>query len=125
MQVADPRFPNIFAVGDVAATDAHKASGPGHRQAQVAADNIIGMIRGGRPEHIYLRETRRIHLSLGLQLYVTFENPREEGGEPSIKIIDFEDGEHDQDEAERTRLFECRVQNLWERRAPGVTDYYL
>ncbi|KAF5337990.1 hypothetical protein D9758_014319 [Tetrapyrgos nigripes] len=38
-------FPNVFAIGDVADTGAHKAAKPGGVQAEVAARNIEKMIR--------------------------------------------------------------------------------
>ncbi|KAF7329738.1 FAD/NAD(P)-binding domain-containing protein [Mycena kentingensis (nom. inval.)] len=123
MQITDTRFPRVFAVGDVAATNAHKSSGSGHRQAAVAVQNIEQMIRGERPESVYLPGQRKIRLSLGLHSYVTFKNPEEDGGSPSIKFMELNDANHDA--AEITQLFECRAQTVWERRALGVTDYYL
>lgn len=38
-------YPNVFAIGDVAETGAHKAAKPGSAQAEVAARNIEKMIR--------------------------------------------------------------------------------
>jgi hypothetical protein len=38
-------YPNVFAIGDVADTGAHKAAKPGSVQAEVAARNIEKMIR--------------------------------------------------------------------------------
>ncbi|KAK7033393.1 FAD/NAD(P)-binding domain-containing protein [Favolaschia claudopus] len=102
LQIVDPLFPRIFAIGDVAETGAHNAAGPAHRQAEVAARNIARMIAGESPT-IYVPAIHKIRLSLGLHFYVVFENP--------------EDG--------KTRMYECRVQRVWARRAPGVTDYRL
>ncbi|KAJ7476157.1 FAD/NAD-P-binding domain-containing protein [Mycena latifolia] len=66
MQIADPLFPRVFAVGDVAATNAHKAAGPGHRQAEVALQNIVRMIAGYPAQVAYAPAHPHIRLSLGL-----------------------------------------------------------
>nr|GAT52073.1 FAD/NAD(P)-binding domain-containing protein [Mycena chlorophos] len=123
MQIIDSRFPRVFAVGDVAAANAHKAVGPGRRQAAVAVGNIVQMIRGCSANNVYVPGARKIRLSLGLHSYVTFTNPTQENREPTVEFVDLGDGTHD--EAEVARLFECRVQSVWERRALGVTDSYL
>ncbi|KAF7343321.1 FAD/NAD(P)-binding domain-containing protein [Mycena venus] len=123
MQIADAAFPRIFAIGDVAATGAHNAAGPAHRQAEVAAQNIVRMIAGDRPHVGYVPAVSKIRLGLGLHLYVEFQDPLDVEREPVVKFLDFDDGKHSQEEI--TRMFECRVQQVWERRAPGVTDYYL
>ncbi|KAJ6532091.1 hypothetical protein B0H19DRAFT_1189951 [Mycena capillaripes] len=123
MQIADSAWPCVFAVGDVAATGAHKAAGPGHRQADVAVQNIVRMIKGESASAEYVVVTPHIRLSLGLHSYVTFKNPKDTGGEPGVLFIDLEDGTHD--EKEISGRYECRVLNVWEKRAPGVTDYYL
>lgn len=66
LQLADPKYPNIFAVGDVADSGAHKAARPGGAQAAVLARNLVAMIEGKEPtEHIVVSPPA-IHLSLGL-----------------------------------------------------------
>ena len=44
LQFADARYPQLFAVGDVADTGAHKAARPGAVQAGVAARNIVAQV---------------------------------------------------------------------------------
>ncbi|KAJ7707409.1 FAD/NAD-P-binding domain-containing protein [Mycena rosella] len=123
MQIADPLFPRVFAVGDVAATSVHKAAGPGHRQADVAVRNIVRMIAGYPARTAYVPARPRIRLSLGLHSYVWFQDPEAEGQAPGVRFIDLEDGGHEEEEIER--MYECRVKSVWQKRAPGVTDYYL
>ncbi|KAF7316603.1 FAD/NAD(P)-binding domain-containing protein [Mycena chlorophos] len=123
MQIIDSRFPRVFAVGDVAAANAHKAVGPGRRQAAVAVGNIVQMSRGCSANNVYVPGARKIRLSLGLHSDVTLTNPTQENREPTVEFVDLGDGTHD--EAEVARLFECRVQSVWEWRAVGVADYYL
>ncbi|KAJ6520876.1 FAD/NAD-P-binding domain-containing protein [Mycena vulgaris] len=122
LQIADPAFPRVFAVGDVAATGAHKAAGPGYRQADVAVRNIVRMIAGYSARIEYVPAKPGIRLSLGLHSYVKFQDP-EEGQAPGVRFIELEDGNHEEEEIEK--MYECRVRNIWEKRAPGVTDYYL
>ncbi|KAJ7928742.1 FAD/NAD-P-binding domain-containing protein [Mycena leptocephala] len=69
LQITDPAFPHVFAIGDVAAARAHKASGPGHRQADVAVQNMVQMIAGGCPRAVYVPAAPHIRLSLGLVRY--------------------------------------------------------
>ncbi|KAJ4334038.1 hypothetical protein N0V95_009272, partial [Ascochyta clinopodiicola] len=40
LQIQHPSYPNIFALGDIAATKAHKAARPALKQAEVVAENI-------------------------------------------------------------------------------------
>jgi hypothetical protein len=54
---------------------------------------------------------------------VTFTDPQWAGGAPEVTFIDLEDGTHEEEEV--AWRYECRVQTVWERRAPGITDYYL
>ncbi|KAJ7126743.1 hypothetical protein C8R44DRAFT_839772 [Mycena epipterygia] len=106
LQVADPVFPRVFAIGDVAATGAHKAAALGHRQAAVAVQNIVQMTAAHGACVEYVPATRTSGSPLAwYHSYVTFKNPATEGDAPGVQF--------------------CRVQRVWERRAPGVTDYYL
>ena len=71
LQFADPRYPHLFAVGDIADSGAHKAARPGALQAAVAARNIAalavaegeGSTEGG--ERLVVQPAG-IHLTLGL-----------------------------------------------------------
>lgn len=67
-------FPNVFALGDVADTGAHKAARPAVVQAAVVARNIEKILQArmaGQPEpdlvlDEYKPDLAGIHLSLGL-----------------------------------------------------------
>lgn len=66
LQFQDPKYPNIYAVGDIADSGAHKAARPGAAQAAVVAKNIVAMIEGGQPSEKIVVSPPGIHLSLGL-----------------------------------------------------------
>lgn len=59
-------YPNIFAVGDIADTGAHKAVRPGMAQAAAVAKNIRSLIDGNKPTEKYTVSPAGIHLTLGL-----------------------------------------------------------
>ncbi|KAF7329718.1 FAD/NAD(P)-binding domain-containing protein [Mycena kentingensis (nom. inval.)] len=123
MQLLDARFPRVFAVGDVAATSAPKAVGPAQEQAAVAVQNILQMIGGSQnTPTTYAPTKEKIRVPLGLYSYVLFQDPEKEDGCPSMSFVNMVDGTHD--EAEIMHWFECRLKKAWDRRAPGVTDYY-
>jgi apoptosis-inducing factor 2 len=65
-QLQDPRFPNVFAVGDVADSGAHKAARPGMSQALTVAENIRRLHASKGEELLdYKPGPAAIHLSLG------------------------------------------------------------
>lgn len=66
MQFRDPRYPHLFAVGDIADSGAHKAAKPGAVQATAAAKNIAAMVAGREPEERLVVAPAAIHLTLGL-----------------------------------------------------------
>ena len=66
MQFADQRFPNLFAVGDIADSGAHKAARPGQVQAAVAARNIASLVGGGEASAELVVAPASIHITLGL-----------------------------------------------------------
>lgn len=66
MQFLDDKYPNLFAVGDIADTGALKAARPGVAQAAVLAKNVQAMIEGRKPEESYVLGPAGIHLSLGM-----------------------------------------------------------
>lgn len=66
MQFADPAYPHLFAVGDVADSGAHKAARPAAQQAVAAAKNIAAMIEGRQPSEEISVSPAGIHLTLGL-----------------------------------------------------------
>lgn len=66
LQFQDPKYTNLFAVGDIADSGAHKAARPGLRQAEVVAKNVLALIKGQEArDHIEISPPA-IHLSLGL-----------------------------------------------------------
>lgn len=66
LQFEDPKYPNLFAVGDVADSGAPKAARPGAAQASVVAKNIVSMIEGKEPQENLVITPPGIHLTLGL-----------------------------------------------------------
>jgi apoptosis-inducing factor 2 len=74
MQFSDKKYPNLFAVGDIADTGLHKAARPGSAQAAVVAKNIQALIEGREPQEHFSWSPRAIHLSLGL---VSAVSPRD------------------------------------------------
>lgn len=66
LQLDDPAYSKIFAVGDIADSGAHKAARPGSVQAGVVARNVLEMIEGGEARETYTPGPAGIHLSLGL-----------------------------------------------------------
>ncbi len=66
LQIADSNYANVFAIGDVADTGAHKAARPGMSQAKVASHNIEMLIKGKNSDlQTYYADTPGIGLSLG------------------------------------------------------------
>lgn len=66
LQLHDPAYDHIFAVGDIADTGLHKAARPGGAQAKAVAKNVLSMIEGQQPTAHFEHSVRAIHLSLGL-----------------------------------------------------------
>ncbi|KAJ7140966.1 hypothetical protein C8R44DRAFT_931292 [Mycena epipterygia] len=120
LQIVDPAFPKVFSIGEVAATGGNKAAVPGYTQAGIATQNIVNMIAGSSERVEYVPAAPGIHLAVGLHSYVTFYNPSAPGEEPTVRFTELGDG----DSEEVRQWYECRCHLIWERRAPGVTDYY-
>jgi len=66
MQFQDPKYPHLYAVGDIADSGAHKAARPGMGQAAVLAKNIVSMVEGREPTETIEITPPAIHLTLGL-----------------------------------------------------------
>jgi len=66
LQFLDPKYPHLFAVGDIADSGAHKAARPGRVQATAAAKNIAAMIAGKELAEEIAIAPPAIHLTLGL-----------------------------------------------------------
>ncbi|KAE9401214.1 FAD/NAD-P-binding domain-containing protein [Gymnopus androsaceus JB14] len=123
LQVDAPGISNIFALGDVADTGAHKAARPGHAQAIVLAGNIeklIGARAAGEsnPEKLdeYKADGAGIHLSLGLNESLKFRNPTAEDAKPWVMWDEPGSQKHD-----------AGCSRIWTVRAPwaGPDAYHL
>lgn len=111
LQLDDERYPNIFAVGDVAATGANKAARPGFKQATLVAQNIQHLLHGESLDSYDTSDPAAIHLTLGIVRHslhgrlqpinaenyelidqqvksVVFRNPESGSTEPTIKHKD-------------------------------------
>ncbi|KAM3422419.1 hypothetical protein BST61_g2770 [Cercospora zeina] len=95
LQLQDPAYAHIFAVGDIADTGLHKAARPGAAQAKIAAKNVLAMIEGHEPEGEIEHSVRAIHLSLGLKRNIIFRNPNEAEGQTEPVVIEKFDGRED------------------------------
>jgi NADH dehydrogenase FAD-containing subunit len=73
LQFLDSKYPNLFAVGDIADTGMHKAARPGAAQAAVAARNTQALIEGKEPQEHFNWSPAGIHLSLGLVSATEYE----------------------------------------------------
>ena len=105
LQISDPEYPNIFAVGDIAATGAHKAARPGFAQAELVAKNIPHLLKGESLESYDSIPPAAIHLTLGITKSVIFANPAP-GSEPTIRHKD--DG-----------ALDMGIDGVWTRRGGG------
>lgn len=83
LQLADPEYPHIFAVGDIADTGAHKAARPGAAQAAVLAKNVLSMVEGKELSEGITITPPALHITLGLQKNMVFRNPPPGETEPS------------------------------------------
>ncbi|KAJ4397489.1 hypothetical protein N0V93_001718 [Gnomoniopsis smithogilvyi] len=111
MQLADPAYPHLYAVGDVADSGAHKAARPAGAQAIAAAKNIASMIAGQQPTEEIVVGPAAIHLTLGLTKNTIFRNPNSKEGitEPHINLKD--DG-----------AANMNIERTWENRGVKVSD---
>jgi NADH dehydrogenase FAD-containing subunit len=66
LQLLNPSYSNIFALGDIADTGAPKAARPGMMQADVVVENILSLIAGKEPTKHLEVGPAAIHLTLGL-----------------------------------------------------------
>ncbi|KAA1473325.1 FAD/NAD-P-binding domain-containing protein [Dentipellis sp. KUC8613] len=114
LQIADPAYPHVFALGDVADTTHAKAARPAMQQAEVVAANIRKLEDGASADELsrYTDTPRGIHLSLGIKHSVKFQNPEKPGDEPWVQF-----GDHGS--------LDMNPQRIWKMKAPGLTDYHL
>jgi NADH dehydrogenase FAD-containing subunit len=117
LQIADSRFPNIFALGDVADTKAHKSARPALKQVEVVVSNILKLLEDERDLVKYeVADPAAIHLTLGIEKSVIFRNPRGDGSEGSEEpvVIHKDDGKLD-----------MGIDGVWARRGADVTQAML
>ncbi|KAI5294171.1 hypothetical protein KEM52_004559 [Ascosphaera acerosa] len=93
LQLDDPQYPNIFAVGDVADTGARKTVRAALPQITTVAQNVLRLIEGKEADQTFTPSPLGIHLSLGKTRNVVFRDPAAEGGDPTV--IDRDDGVDD------------------------------
>lgn len=69
LQVDSDRYPNFFAVGDVADSGAPKMGRVTFNQGEVAAKNISDLLQGNKPSSSYIQRPKEgaLHLSLGFE----------------------------------------------------------
>ncbi|KAJ9397562.1 hypothetical protein DTO282F9_5567 [Paecilomyces variotii] len=111
MQFSDEKYPNFFAVGDIADTGSHKAARPGIAQAAVVAKNIQALIEGRSADEKFSWGPRAIHLTLGLKKNVIFRDPNEAEGDTEPSITWKDDGQED-----------MGVEGIWKRQGMEVTS---
>ncbi|KAI0425396.1 hypothetical protein F5Y09DRAFT_346760 [Xylaria sp. FL1042] len=117
LQLQDPAYPHLFAVGDIADSGAHKAARPGAAQAQVAAGNILDLLEGREPSGEIEVSPAAIHLTLGLTKNLIFRNPDTSKGETEPTIVPRDDGKRD-----------MGIDGVWNRRGVPVksdAEYHL
>ncbi|QKX63506.1 uncharacterized protein TRUGW13939_10677 [Talaromyces rugulosus] len=117
MQLLDDKYPNVFAVGDIADTGVQKAARPGSAQAAVVAKNIQSLIEGQVPENKFTWGASGIHLTLGLKQHIKFRNPNLAEGQSEPVVIEEDDGEED-----------LGVEGMWSRmgvEVDGPSRYHL
>ncbi|KAF3007889.1 hypothetical protein E8E13_010989 [Curvularia kusanoi] len=118
LQIADPQFPHIFALGDIAATGAHKAARPALKQAEVVVANIQRLLEGSSDELMTYEasDPAAIHLTLGIEKSVIFRNPRGDGSEEGDApvIMHKDDGR-----------FDMGIDGVWARRGADISQAML
>ncbi|KAI0913418.1 hypothetical protein F4823DRAFT_577204 [Ustulina deusta] len=117
LQLQDPKYPHLFAVGDIADSGAHKAARPGAAQAQVVAKNILDLVEGREPSEEIEVTPPAIHLTLGLSKNLIFRNPDPSKGETEPWVIPRDDGKRD-----------MGIDGVWTRRgvaAKSEAEYHL
>ena len=110
LQISSDQYPNVFAVGDIAATGAHKAARPGGAQAELICKNVQHLLTEEALETYDNIPPAAIHLTLGITKSVVFSNPAVGSSEPMIKNKD--DGRLD-----------MGIEGVWSRRGGGVDAY--
>ncbi|KAJ9616681.1 hypothetical protein H2200_000400 [Cladophialophora chaetospira] len=88
LQFADSKYDNLFAVGDIADTGAHKAARPGMAQADVVTANIKSLLDGQAPKETFTIAPAAIHMTLGMTYNVIFRNPNSAEGQTEPTVIE-------------------------------------
>ncbi|CAK5275404.1 unnamed protein product [Mycena citricolor] len=122
MQVQDERFPNVFAVGDVAGTGANKNARSAFGQIEVAVKNIKSLIAGEAATAEYVAGPFGIHMTTGLWSWILFRDPTGPDQQPHV---DLQDTSNFIGTPEETGKLQMGCGRLWEARAPRLADYHL
>lgn len=111
LQIASEDVHNVFVVGDIANTIAHKAARPGGKQAELVAKNIDHLEKQETLDPYEVADPPAIHLTLGLSKNVVFRNPARGSDQPTTRWA--EDGRLD-----------MGIDAVWARRGGG-SDFHL
>ncbi|KAJ7684026.1 FAD/NAD-P-binding domain-containing protein [Mycena rosella] len=122
LQITDNKYPNIFAIGDVAASGGNKNARSGFAHAQVVTENIKNLIQGRPAKEEYTPSPLAIHMSTGLWSWILFRDPPSPDAEPSVE---HQSTEEFKGTPEGDIRFEMGCARVWALRAPGVSDYHL
>ncbi len=136
LQIADSNYANVFAIGDVADTGAHKAARPGMSQAKVASHNIEMLIKGKtRICRQYHADTPGIGLIVGIcefiavdrfpGTYETIASIRKSDSGIRLRLMVNRLGDRLSSRSRPRVIWTQVVGKWWDRRAPGVKDYDL
>lgn len=118
LQIQNESYPNIFALGDIAATKAHKAARPALKQSEVVTKNIQHLLSDDNKglEKYEVTDPAAIHLTLGIEKSVIFRNPRRDGSEGSEEpvVMHKDDGK-----------FDMGIDGVWARRGADISQAML
>jgi NADH dehydrogenase FAD-containing subunit len=111
LQLADPKYPNIYVIGDVADTPALKNAVSGWFQAEVVARNIVSNVRGSSIHELetYTPGPPVIKVTVGKNTYL-FQRPNADTGEPEVG---FHDAKEDLDAAVTWKIYGADVDDLF------------
>ncbi|EPE10139.1 amid-like nadh oxidoreductase [Ophiostoma piceae UAMH 11346] len=106
LQISDSRYPNIFAIGDIAATGAAKAARPAAKQAELVVENVDRILKNKSLEDYDGSDPHGIHLTLGIKKNVVFRNPA--AGSAEASTVDRDDG-----------ALDMNIDGVWTRKGGG------
>jgi NADH dehydrogenase FAD-containing subunit len=113
LQLADPAYRTVFAIGDVADTQNQKAARRAVQHAHVVAENIARLAAGNSDTALseYSQVPWRICMSLGMTRQLLFCDPATEVGDPQWRLSD-------------EGYIGGNSLKMWRNKAPGLENYY-